>query len=85
MDTWTPDTVLAELQPIFQEAFDMPELTVTRSSNAGNTPNWDSFAQIALIEMVEIHFNIKLSLGDLEGLKDVGGLADVIAAKSNSI
>jgi acyl carrier protein len=77
----TPDTVLAELQPIFQEALESPDVTVTRISNTANTPNWDSLVQIAIIEMVESHFNIRLSLSELSHLKDVGGLVDLIVSK----
>ena len=82
MTTWTSDTVLAELQPIFQEALESTDVTVMRDSNTGNTPNWDSLAQIAIIEMVESHFNIRISLSELGHLKDVGGLVDLIVAKT---
>jgi acyl carrier protein len=77
----TSDTVLAELQPIFQEALESPDVMVTRASSTANTPNWDSLAQIAIIEMVESHFNIRLSLSELGHLKDVGGLVDLIFSK----
>jgi acyl carrier protein len=82
MSNRTPDTVLAELQPIFQEALESPEAAVTRASSAANTSNWDSLAQMAIIEMVESHFTIRLSLGELQDLKDVGGLVDLIVAKT---
>lgn len=82
MATWTPDTVLAELQPIFEEALDEPGLTVTRDSNARNTPNWDSLAHISIIEMVEQRFNIRLALGELQDLKQVGDLVDLVVAKA---
>ena len=80
--TWTNDTVLAELQPIFREALDEPDITVTRDSNAMNTPNWDSLAHIALIEMVEAHFKVRFALGELQDLKEVGDLIDLILVKT---
>ena len=46
MSNLTPDGVLIELQPIFQEALNQEDLAVTRSSNAMNTPNWDLLAHI---------------------------------------
>jgi acyl carrier protein len=78
----TPDEVLAELQPIFQEALGLPDLVVTRASKASNTPNWDSLAHISLIEMVENHFSIRIGLSELEDMKEVGDLVDVIVAKA---
>lgn len=82
MPNLTSDEVLAELQPIFQEALDNPALTVTRSSSALNTPNWDSLAHIELIEMVESHFKVKFGLGELQDLKEVGDLVDLTIEKS---
>ena len=79
--TLTPDGVLAELQPIFQEALGSPKLVVTRKSNALNTPKWDSIAHIDLIEMVERHFGVRFGLGELQDLKEVGDLVDLIIEK----
>ena len=78
----SPDVVLAQLQPIFQEALNQPDLTVTRSSNANNTKNWDSLAHIELIEMVESHFKVRFALGELQDLKEVGDLIDLIVEKT---
>jgi acyl carrier protein len=83
MPSLTPDEVLEELQPIFQEALSEDKLTVKRSSNALNTPNWDSLAHIELIEMVERHFKVKFGLGELQDLKEVGDLVDLIIEKTN--
>ena len=83
MPNLSKEDVLAELQPIFREALDSPELTVTHSSNALNTPNWDSLAHIELIEMVESHFKVRFGLGELQDLKEVGDLVDLIIEKAN--
>jgi acyl carrier protein len=81
MANFTPEAVLTELQPIFEEVLDQPGLTVTRSSSSWNTPNWDSLAHIDLIEMSERHFAVKFSLSELQNLKEVGDLVDLILAK----
>jgi acyl carrier protein len=83
MSNLTPDGILAELQPIFQEALNEENLTVTRGSNAMNTPNWDSLAHIELIEMVERHFKVRFGLGELQDLKEVGDLVDLILEKKS--
>jgi acyl carrier protein len=75
------DVVLEQLQPIFEEALNTPGLSVTRDSNAMNTPNWDSLAHIDLIEMVESHFKVRFALGELQDLKKVGDLVDLIVVK----
>jgi acyl carrier protein len=83
MSSLTPEGVLAELQPIFQDALNEENLTVTRSSNALNTPNWDSLSHIDLIEMIQRHFKVKFGLGELQELKEVGDLVDLVIEKRN--
>jgi acyl carrier protein len=81
MSELTPDRVLTELQPIFQEALNEEVLTVTRTSSALNTPSWDSLSHIELIEMVERHFKVRFELVELQDIKNVGDLVDLIIKK----
>jgi acyl carrier protein len=82
MSSHTPDEILGELQPIFRGALDEPELTVTFESNARNTPNWDSIAHIEIVEMVEHRFHVKFGLGELQDLKDVRDLVNLLIEKT---
>ena len=75
--------ILAQLQPIFQEAMDSPQLVVTPDSSAINTPNWDSFAHIEMIELVEREFGVKFALSELQDLKTVGDLVELIPRKKS--
>jgi acyl carrier protein len=83
MAALTPDEVLAELQPIFEEALDEPGITLTRESNAANTPHWDSLAYISIIEMVSHHFKVRFALAELQDLKNVGDLIDLVVIKAD--
>ena len=78
----TSQDVLDRLQPIFRDVLDDDGLVITRQSNAKNTPNWDSLSHINLIEVIEDEFKIKFALGELESLKDVGDLVDLILRKA---
>jgi len=82
MPSLTQDEILETLQPIFQEALDEPGLQVTLNSNAKNTANWDSIAHIFIIEMVERRFNIKFGLGEMQSLKNVGDLVNLLMEKT---
>ena len=81
MPDLSPDSILQDLQPLFHEALNDPQITVTRTSSAFNTPNWDSLAHIDLIEMVELHFKVKFALGELHEMKNVGDMIDMIIEK----
>lgn len=73
--------ILAQLQPIFQDILDQPELVISRESSALNVEDWDSLSHINLVTAVERHFKIKFALGELQDLKNVGDMVDLISAK----
>jgi acyl carrier protein len=77
----TPQEILAELQPIFEQALDTQGLRVTMASNATNTEGWDSLAHIDIIESVEQRFKVRFALGELQDLKEVGDLVTLILKK----
>ena len=81
MPDLTPNEVLTQLQPIFEAALDEPGLNLTLKSNAKNTQNWDSIAHIEIIEMVESHFKVRFALGEIQKMKDVGDLVDLVIRK----
>ena len=75
------DSVLEELQSIFREVLDQPQLNLTRESNASNVDDWDSLAHINLVTSIEKHYKIKFALGELQELKNVGDMIDLIKLK----
>jgi acyl carrier protein len=74
----TMDKILAELQPIFQDVLDQPELVITQQSNAQTVEDWDSLAHVNLVTAIEKHFKVKFALGELQELKDVGDMVALI-------
>jgi len=75
------DNILEELQPIFRDILDQPDLVITRESNANTVEDWDSLAHINLVTSIEKRYKIKFALGELQELKNVGEMIDLIKAK----
>jgi len=75
------DSIIAELQPIFRDVFDQPSLELQPQTNASNVEGWDSLAHINLVMAVESHYKIKFALGELQGLRNVGEMAEMIGRK----
>lgn len=73
--------ILAELQPIFQDILDQPDLRIVRESNGGNVDGWDSLAHVNLVTAIQRHFGVKFALGELNELKNVGEMVDLIQKK----
>lgn len=75
------DSVLEELQSIFRDVLDQPHLKLTRESNASNVDDWDSLAHINLVTSIEQRYKIRFALGELQELKHVGDMIDLINVK----
>lgn len=75
------DNLLGELQEIFRLAFDQSNLVITRESNASTVEDWDSLAHINLVAAIEKRYKIKFALGELQELKNVGDMVDLMKGK----
>ena len=81
MSTTTTGDALAELTPIFRDILDLPDLVLTRESNASNVEGWDSLAHVNLVTAIQQRYKIKFALGELQELKNVGEMIDLIGVK----
>jgi acyl carrier protein len=75
------DNLLAELQVIFRDIFDQPNLVITRESNASTVDDWDSLTHVNLITAIEKRYKIRFALGELQDLKNVGDMIDLMQEK----
>jgi acyl carrier protein len=75
------NTLIAELQPIFRDILDQPDLVIDRDSNAKTVEDWDSLAHVNLVTAIEKKYKIKFALSELAHLKNVGDMADLILKK----
>ena len=73
--------LLEELQVVFRNIFDQPNLVITRGSNASTVEDWDSLTHVNLVTAIEKRYRVKFALGELQDLKDVGDLMDLLTNK----
>jgi acyl carrier protein len=73
--------ILDRLQPLFRDVLDDPKLVISRDSNGNTVAGWDSLAHITIVAETEREFGVRFALGELESLKNVGDMVDLIAAK----
>jgi acyl carrier protein len=78
----TETDTLSRLQSIFRDILDAPNLTIGRHSHAGSVPGWDSLAHINLVYTIEQEFGVRFALGELQDLKNVGDLIDLLEKKT---
>lgn len=73
--------IYAALDTIFRDLFDDDALTLTPQTTADQVPGWDSMKMVSIILAVERHFAIRLRSRDVDRLKTVGDLAELVRAR----
>ncbi|HEY9772498.1 MAG TPA: acyl carrier protein [Planktothrix sp.] len=72
--------IISRLQPIFDNVF-LESVVLTPQLSAADVSEWDSLMHISLVIAVEKAFNIKFRVGEVEGTRNVGEFADLIARR----
>ena len=75
------EEIFERLNEVFRDVFDDKGIEVTDQTVAADIEGWDSLAHIGLIVSVERSFGIKFSIGEVSSMKNVGAMADIIAAR----
>lgn len=72
---------IEELTPVFKQVFDDNSIVLTRNTTADDIDDWDSLTHMNLVIAVELRFKVKFALGELQTLKNVGDMLDLINKK----
>ena len=75
------EEIMAAITEIFQNVFDDDTLIIGPETTAEEIEDWDSLEQINILVAIEKAFKIKFSVGEVEGLKNVGEMLDLVEAK----
>jgi|TARA_B100001971_G_C18210646_1_gene550442 acyl carrier protein len=73
--------ILERVQEIFRDVFDDENLNIKRDNTAADIEDWDSLANINLVVAMEKEFNIKYIIEEIQVLRDVGDMIDLIYKK----
>ena len=77
----TQRDIFIEVQQIFRDVFDDQELIIDNNTNSDSVDNWDSLNHINLVVAIERKFEIKFKLGELQNLKNVGEMINLLKEK----
>ena len=78
----TREEIFEGLNEVFSDVFD-EEITATDSTTADDIEDWDSLEHINLIVAVENKFGIKFNIGEVNKMKNVGEMVDIIIGRLN--
>ena len=74
--------IFERLDRVFQDVFDDDTIHVTPKTTADDIEDWDSLEHITLISAVEREFRMKLYMGEIYSMNNVGEMASIIAARA---
>ena len=75
----TREAIFEKLNEIFRDYFDDESICLKDETTADDIEDWDSLEHINLIVTIEKEFGMKLSMGEVTTMKNVGAMADIIA------
>jgi acyl carrier protein len=76
------EQVEIKLTNIFRKVFNNDSLVLKKEMTANDVDNWDSLSHMILISEIENDFAIKFRLKDLNKMRNVGDMIDIIISKS---
>ncbi|UAK26453.1 acyl carrier protein [Sphingomonas nostoxanthinifaciens] len=74
--------MLSDLTTIMREYFDDETLVLTEDTTADEVEEWDSLSHVNIMAAVEQHFGIKIATAEVDHLKNVGELVNLIEKKT---
>jgi acyl carrier protein len=75
------DQILSDVTQIIRDVLDTPDLAVTEATSADSVEGWDSFNHINIVVAVESHFGVKMHTAEIEELRNVGDLVELVHEK----
>lgn len=72
---------IEELQDIFRDVFENPNMVITEETSANDVDDWTSIVHMQLLATIEEHFGIKFATRDIRRMKNVGDLLRSIESK----
>jgi acyl carrier protein len=73
--------ITLKLTPIFKKIFSNESIVLTDTLNANDVDNWDSLTHMLLISEIEEIFAIKFKLKELNKMRNVGDMIEIILSK----
>lgn len=75
------EEVYEQLTKVFRDIFDNEDIAINDNTTADDIDEWDSMEYINLVMAVEEEFSIKFTIPQVNGMKNVGEMVDLIVEK----
>ena len=73
--------ILEQIRSISSDIFSVPASSITEQSSPESIEAWDSTQHLNLVLALEETFNIQLSPEDIEQMRNIGNVAQIVEGK----
>lgn len=80
----TREDILKATNEVFHDVFDDDRIVVTETTTADDIEDWDSLEHINLVVAIEQRFNMKFTMGEVTGMKNVGEMVDILLERAKA-
>lgn len=77
----TQNEIKEKLNEIFRKVFNDSSILIHENMTANDVNGWDSLSHMLLISEVETQFIVRFKLKDLNKMKNVGDMINIIEAR----
>lgn len=75
------EEIFVKINEVFRYEFDNDSLQITAETTAPDVEGWDSLKHISLLEAIEDEFDIRFTMLEVNGMKNVGEMVDIIVSR----
>ncbi len=76
--------ILSQLTRIFEDVMDVDDVTLTDESTAADFEEWDSLSHVRFMVSIERAFKVKFTTAEVEGMKKLGDMINLLEKKGAS-
>ena len=80
----TEAEILDRLNGVVSDTLDLDTLSLQPSMTAADVEGWDSLAHVQIIVAIERSFGIRLRVGEMSSIANVGEIVSRIASRVNA-
>jgi acyl carrier protein len=81
VETMEKSEIISKLTTIFRTVFENNSLMLTDKLTSKDVKGWDSLTHMHLITAIENEYSIKFKLKELNKMKNIGDMIEIITSK----
>lgn len=76
------EEILEKINEVFRDSFDREDLVIREETTAADVEGWDSLKHLSLLEAVEDEFDMRFTMAEVSGMKNIGEMISIIAERT---